>query len=473
METSDTPPGAALAHLRHELRTPLNQIIGYSELLIDEAGDLGQDGLVPDLKKIHAAGNRLLVLVNGMVDGPAAVSAAVAAAPPEETPPPDEVDGGVAALDRGELLVVDDNEANRDILARRLERQGYSVTVAEDGARALDLLADRPFDLILLDILMPGLDGYQVLARLKASEALRHIPVIMISALDELASVVRCIEMGAEDYLPKPFNPVLLRARIGACLEKKRLRDREVLLYDELQENYKKLKELERLRDDLTHMVVHDLRTPLTSIISGLQTAEYLGDLNADQREFFVMAVRGGHTLLGMINDLLDISKMEDGSLKLEYEPLDAGGLIAEAVRQVEPIAVKKNLRLACAPAEEPLTLTADAEKLRRTLVNLIGNATKFTPSGGSVTVSAAPDGDRIVFSVRDTGEGIPEEAFARIFEKFGQVEGRKANRKNSTGLGLTFCKMAVEAHGGHIWVESELGKGSDFRFNVPAARGA
>ena len=136
--------------------------------------------------------------------------------------------------DQGSVLVVDDNEVNRDLLARRLQRQGHAVTVAEDGVQALQLMRSEPFDLVLLDIMMPLMNGYQVLENLKADENLRHIPVIMISAVDDIDSIVRCIELGAEDYLSKPFNPVLLKARISACLEKKRLRDQEQTYLREL-----------------------------------------------------------------------------------------------------------------------------------------------------------------------------------------------------------------------------------------------
>jgi len=139
-----------------------------------------------------------------------------------------EDDAGAVVGGRGYLLVVDDNEINRDILSRHLERQGHTVAVAENGRQALEMVSTHPFDLVLLDVMMPEMDGYRVLECLKGDEAWRDIPVIMISALDEIDSVVRCIELGAEDYLPKPFDPVLLRARIGACLEKKRLRDQEV-----------------------------------------------------------------------------------------------------------------------------------------------------------------------------------------------------------------------------------------------------
>lgn len=147
-------------------------------------------------------------------------------------------------LDQAAVLVVDDIEANRDLLGRRLKRHGYTVTVAEDGAQALELMQTQPFDLVLLDIMMPKMNGYQVLEQLKADSALRHIPVIMISAVDDLDSVVKCIELGAEDYLTKPFNPVLLKARISACLEKKRLRDQEQAFLKQLQAEQEKSERL-------------------------------------------------------------------------------------------------------------------------------------------------------------------------------------------------------------------------------------
>ncbi|MDQ6764692.1 MAG: SpoIIE family protein phosphatase [Verrucomicrobiota bacterium] len=219
----ETPRHALPAELIHNLRTPLNHIIGYSELLIEQAQEQGRDDFVPDLQKTHAAGQQLLSIINDNFHSRASAETRV--------PSSDDLTAtrlhSTAAEAQGFLLVVDDVQNNRDVLSRRLERQGYAVVTAEDGKQALEKLRAQAFDLVLLDIMMPEMDGYEVLQRLKADEALRHIPVIMISALSELDSVVRCIGLGAEDYLSKPFEPTLLKARIGACLEKKRARDRE------------------------------------------------------------------------------------------------------------------------------------------------------------------------------------------------------------------------------------------------------
>jgi CheY-like chemotaxis protein len=278
-------PPAEQSELRHDLRTPFNHILGYAEMLLESAGEDGHAELAPALRRLHDDGKDLLGVVNaglaadrpvtaadldalgealarrlpsltGQVEalaeqarrgghgaaagdlerirravallaalagGGFARAAAPAAGPPLETSP-----SSRPPLAPGAVLVVDDIETNRDLLCRRLEREGLTATPAADGTAALAALRSGRFDLMLLDIVMPGVDGYEVLRVAKSTPGLRDIPVVMISALDELESVVRCLELGAEDYLPKPFDPVLLRARVGACLEKKRLRDREL-----------------------------------------------------------------------------------------------------------------------------------------------------------------------------------------------------------------------------------------------------
>jgi len=280
------------AQLRHELRTPLNHIIGYTELLLEELEDGDKPDLTAGFAALRADARQLLALLNEVLargqTGPPDLAAARGSlgAPLERIrsagealhrraseagagsliPDLNRIRTATERLDallrpgggsvqesarqavsaesgsaqqaqrRGVILVVDDNEDNRDMLSRRLQRQGYEVLTAAGGRAALDVLAAAPVDLVLLDVMMPDLDGYAVLQRLKANHSLRDIPVLMISALDELDSVVRCIQLGADDYLGKPFDPVLLQARIGACLEKKRLHDQEARHRRELAE---------------------------------------------------------------------------------------------------------------------------------------------------------------------------------------------------------------------------------------------
>jgi adenylate cyclase len=213
------------SRLRHELRTPLNAIKGYGELLVEEIGEGEQAPLLDDLGKVLDLADRLLGEIDRIVDISAGSPVEIVGNVLQTIKPLS--DAGIADESRptGRILVVDDTASNRDLLSRRLTREGYRVTAAESGAAALALIGAEGFDLVLLDLMMPGMSGFEVLCRLKADAGTRHVPVVMISALDELDSTVRCIEAGAEDYLPKPFNPVLLRARIGACLEKKRLLD--------------------------------------------------------------------------------------------------------------------------------------------------------------------------------------------------------------------------------------------------------
>jgi len=227
------------ANLTHELRTPLNTVIGYIEMLEENAESFGQENFISDLKKIHTASERFLGLIKDIVNFPK-IDAKVKETDLEITETSDMIKGIAStirpsseeeipslAVDRSSILVVDDNEMNCDLLARHLERQGHMVTVAENGRQALEIMKTHTFDLILLDIIMPEMNVYQVLQQLKSQDTWRDIPVIMISALDEMDSVIRCIEMGADDYLTKPFNSVLLRARINSSLEKKRLHDLE------------------------------------------------------------------------------------------------------------------------------------------------------------------------------------------------------------------------------------------------------
>lgn len=228
--------------------------------------------------------------------------------------------------------------------------------------------------------------------------------------------------------------------------------------------------QLEKLRDDLIHMIVHDLRTPLTSIIGSLHTilgTDYDSEIT---REFVPSSLDSANTLLEMVNTLLDINKMESGQMKLELSPVDFAEIAEAALGQVKGLARERGQELSTDIDPNCPVIKADREKLRRVVVNLLGNAIKFTQDGGQIKLSARCQDGSLLFSVSDNGPGIPPEYRAKIFEKFGQAETQQGGHQHSTGLGLTFCKMVAEAHGGRIWVESEVGKGSTFSVLIPAA---
>ncbi len=248
-------PAAFTATIRHDLRTPVNAIIGYSEMLLEDLEPRQDLKFTQEpLQKTLNAGRRLLTLINELIyfarkDAPAPTELTSGETLSSHlmqdfTPPAVSESAMEGGMEYGYLLVVDDKDSNRDLLSRQLARHGFQVDTAENGRIALEMLRRNEYDLVLLDVIMPELNGYQALAEMRADETLRHLPVLMISALDEIDSVVRCIEMGAQDYLQKPFNPVILKAKINAALERKRLRDREQAYLKQLQVEQEKSERL-------------------------------------------------------------------------------------------------------------------------------------------------------------------------------------------------------------------------------------
>ncbi|MBV9471212.1 MAG: response regulator [Abitibacteriaceae bacterium] len=386
--------------------------------------------------------------------------------------------GGEHEGQGGRVLIVDDLPANVRLLAGILKVAGYEVETASSGAEALSKITAQVPDVVLLDVMMPGMDGFEVCRRIKAEASTFFLPVVMVTALQETSDRVNALEAGADDFLTKPVDEVEVVSRVKSLVRVKRQRD-------DLEHAYSELKRLESLRDSLGLMLVHDLRTPLTTMIAPLEMLRkgQLGSLDSMQQEAVEMCTRGGYRLLALINELLDINKMESGEMRLEKTDIDLGKLVNEALEEVRQLtrgnATEIHIDI---PADLPPT-HGDDDLLRRVLMNLLANAIKFAPKGGQVNVSAHETQDErgknsdgqplrvIQIGVQDNGPGIPEEDQQRIFEKFGQVESRKAGRKTSTGLGLTFCKLAVEAHGGSIWVESQPGQGSTFCFTLPLCK--
>jgi signal transduction histidine kinase len=343
------------------------------------------------------------------------------------------------------ILIVDDMPANLLLLVRMLMERGYKPRTVLSGKLALQAARAEPPDLILLDIAMPEMNGYEVCEQLKADAALKDIPVIFISALNETIDKVKAFRVGGVDYVTKPFQFEEVYARVQTHLQ---------------------LRRLEKLRDDLTHMVVHDLRHPLTVICGFLDILEFheAQKLSPSTRELVTVARRSAEDLLNMIGSILDVSKIGAGEMKLQREPCDLDALIRAVLAATQPL--PDNRTVTFDATESSLTITADVGLIRRVLQNLLSNALKYTPAGGDVRIVVTPSHGEVRVAVTDTGPGIAPEYHQRIFEKFGQVEDRK--NRLGTGLGLTFCKLAVEAHGGRIGVESEVGKGSTFWLTLP-----
>jgi two-component system NtrC family sensor kinase len=543
------PEALSAAGLRHALRTPLNHIIGYGEMLLEDFESTGlrtlllearesvkivQTGFQPaadaaadpgsvtdadlqglrqalasrvhrmkaavtelfeslpekfgdDIAKIRSAVERLADFVAGEPGAIAALSA-------------DDSDGAQKDSEgtAGRLLVVDDSADNRDILRRHLEKQGYGVTTAPDGGKCLELLRSGNFDLVLLDVLMPVLDGFEVLKQMKADAALRTMPVVMISALDESNSVVRCIQMGAEDYLTKPFDPVLLSARLGASLEKKRLRDEERKSAEELQQL---LDQLRRTQDQLlvqenlaslgalTAGIAHEIRNPL-NFINNFATAskELVGEIKGllpdspaplsvllSQLEQYVGKIdEHGKRADRIVRGMLMHSRGKSG----EPEPVDLKNLISDALNLAYHAmrAQDRRFNLRIETNFDPATgsIRAVPQEISRVFLNILNNAfyavwDKVKTGGDSfrpeVSVATRDLGESVEIRVRDNGPGIPPQVLAKIFNPFFTTKPAGAG----TGLGLSLSHdIVVRGHHGTMRAESDPGMSADFIVTLP-----
>jgi len=361
---------------------------------------------------------------------------------------------------RPTLLVVDDAVTNIDMLLETLG-EDYTMIVATNGADALDSVKEARPDLILLDVMMPGMDGFEVCHRLKNDPTTSDIPIIFITALNETKNKIKGFSVGCVDYVTKPFQPDEIRARVDTHLELCRAKR-------ELQQSYDKLRETETQRDGLVQMIVHDMRSPVFAILGNLEMAE-MEPLPKGATTCIDSALSATGMLMEMISTLLDVSKMEAGKMTLDFSAVDISDLAGETIRMLEPLRGQRKLTLT-SPEKMGVVLTGDTNLIRRVIQNLISNALKFTDKDrGIITVFIEiATKDKMRVSVVDNGNGIPLEYREKVFDKFCQVAAHKQSKGYSTGLGLTFCKLAVEAHGGKIGLESEMGKGSTFWFELP-----
>lgn len=341
-----------------------------------------------------------------------------------------------------------------------LRASDYRVRPVPSGPLALRAARADPPDLILLDIYMPEMSGFEMCERLKADPELREIPVVFLTANTDIAAKVQAFALGGVDYLTKPFQVEELRARVSTHLEIQRQKH-------ELSQSYERLAELEKLRDNLVHMIVHDMRSPLTGLVASLEfLKDDLGDrLTPQNTEDIDLAMASSRRITRMAEELLDVSRFEGSEMPLSRVRCDLVEVIRAGIATVQTISPDRDVVVECA-AET--WVFADPNILGRVVENLVVNGVKHAPAATPVVVSVADERGTVTVSVRDEGPGIPPELQEKIFEKFGVVRARY--KYGSVGLGLTFCKLAVEAHGGQIGLESEEGQGSTFWFRLPSA---
>ncbi|MEI7731059.1 MAG: hybrid sensor histidine kinase/response regulator [Verrucomicrobiota bacterium] len=364
------------------------------------------------------------------------------------------------------ILVVDDSSDVAQILASMLKASGYEVLITASGALALQSAQASPPDMILLDIGLPDLNGFEVCQQLKANPRLSNIPIIFISALDATADKIRAFEAGGVDYITKPFQLSEVAARVGTHLRLHRLQLELEHRNEQVQTSYERLKHLEALRDNLTHMIVHDMRTPLLVVDGYLELLSFTdaARLSADGKHHIQAAREAAQNVLEMTRSLLDVSRMEAGEMPLDKAEHDLAALTRQVMEKMS--ALRRGRGLCLDAPDTPILVRMDGGLIARVMENLIANAMKHTPPHGQITVSVKVEPQSVQFSIVDNGPGIPAPWHQKIFEKFGQAGDDK--RRFGTGLGLTFCKMAVEAHGGTIGLTSRVGHGSTFWFRLP-----
>jgi signal transduction histidine kinase len=384
---------------------------------------------------------------------------------------------------KGTILMVDDTLANLQVLTKILKEHAYKIRPADSGKLALKSVQFNLPDLILLDIKMPEMDGYEVCEKLKADDKTRDIPVIFISALNEVFDKMKAFSIGGVDYISKPFQAEEVLARIETHLAlrnlQKKVEAQNVQLKQEIherkqaEEKFKQAKEeadsANRAKNEFLANMSHEIRTPMTAIItfSDILAAK----ITDKQHKTYLNSIQtAGKNLLTLINDILDLSKIEAGQLDIQYEPVYPQIIFAELQQIFNLKIAEKNLELIMEIDESlPNALFLDKTRLRQVLLNLIGNAVKFTNSGyiklcaNNIYIEDDRSKVDLIIAVEDSGIGIPAEQQALIFESFRQQDGRSTRQYNGTGLGLAITKRLVEMMNGHIEVESNPGKGSRF----------
>lgn len=373
------------------------------------------------------------------------------------------------------ILVVDDNRQNVKVLSNMLRDAGYKVMAAFNGKDALQLAEKRAPELVLLDIMMPEMDGYETCTRFKESDELNNIPVLFLSALSEVEDKLHGFSVGGQDYITKPFQQEEVLARIQTHLKLHRLEKEREAHIEQLEEQKERLKHLIESKDEVLRIVSHDMRNPLNGIIglSNLMLEEEMTD--EEQQELLSSIEYSGQQLLNIVNELLDAARFESDQLKLQLNEYDITDSVQRVLDLQRPNARYKNINLEAEIDDSIGTVELDQAKIEQSLGNLISNAIKFTNQGGTVNVRATIDTSNenekeLLLQVSDDGIGIPEKMQKTLFEKYGKHRREGTKGEESNGLGLPIVKQFVNAHQGSIDVESVEGEGATFIIRLPLA---
>jgi signal transduction histidine kinase len=371
---------------------------------------------------------------------------------------------------RAEILIVDDTVANLQLLTTMLEEQGYSARPVPGGKLALQAATASPPDLILLDINMPEMNGIEVCERLGALEETKDIPVIFLSALNETADKVKAFAAGGVDYVTKPFRFEEVRARVETHLALRRLRVELEEKNRSLEQSLARQRELERIKERLVQMIVHDLKNPLAAILGNSAYAFDELPKGTDAAEAVRDVADSAQAMHRMVLNILDVMQLEQQELRLRQTEVDLRQLAEAAVRTIRPLADKTGHAVQLEARPDMPTVVLDRDLMQRVLENLLDNALKYAPRGTPVGVDVDLSQEHgIAIDVRDRGPGVPDSERARVFDVYARLDrDRDVEAGKSRGLGLTFCKMAVEAHGGTIWIEDNQPQGAVFRIRIP-----
>jgi hypothetical protein len=424
-------------------------------------------------------------------------------------------------MDNVRILIIEDSLTQALRLQDSLEKHNYETKIANNGKAGLDLLMEHPYTLVISDIIMPEMDGYELCRQIKTNEQLKNIPVILLTSLSDPHDVIEALECGADNFVTKPYNEKFLISRIQNILINRQLRldgmsemgieivfagrkhfitssrmqivdllfstyenaiqknteleqvNRELVMTQrELEQKNIELARLNEQKNYFLGMAAHDLRNPMGAIFnsSDLLIDEDLGPLNDEQKDMISTIKNASEFMLNLVNDFLDIAHIESGKLTLNQENTDIFNLLKNNVQFNHNFAVKKQISLIFKYTDIDALpmISLDRSKMQQVMNNLISNAIKYTHSGGSIQVLLKKMDDHVQISVIDSGQGIPENELKNLFAPFQRTSVQSTAGEKSTGLGLAIAKKIVNAHNGEIWVESNVGKGTAFHISLP-----